>query len=143
MLTLIQGPAGSGKSAVAADMLEAGEVEVLLDVTAIWATLSGAVRGQDGKYPVRSEDDPALGAALYLQTVGARFALENGARVAVTTSRRGTEARWSEIARAAGVEINVRTVDPGRDVVAARLSDPETGVLSEPCSRALGRWYEV
>ena len=143
MLTLIQGPAGSGKSAVASDLLSAGELEVLFDVTAIWAAVSGARRGPDGKYPVRSEDDPALGAALYLQAAGARFALEQGLRAGVTTSRRGQEARWSEIARAAGVEINVREVDPGEDVVRARLSDPETGVLSGPCERAIGRWYEV
>ena len=74
--------------------------------------------------------------------MGARFALEQGARVGVTTSRRGTEARWTELARAAGVEINIREVDPGEDVVRARLSDPETGILSEPCSRAIGRWYQ-
>ena len=85
---------------------------------------------------------PRLAAALYLQAAGARFALENGARVGVTTSRRGTEARWAEIARAAGVEINVREVDPGQDVVRARLSDPETGVLSGPCSQAIDRWYK-
>ena len=65
--------------------------------------------------------------------MGARFALEQGARVGVTTSRRGTEARWAELARAAGVEINIREVDPGEAVVRARLSDPETGILSEPC----------
>ena len=47
------------------------------------------------------------------------------------------------MARAAGVEINVREVDPGEAVVRARLSDPETGVLSEPCNRAIGTWYEV
>ena len=143
MLVLIQGPAGSGKSAVANDMLSAGEVEVLLDTTALWATLSGARRGPNGRYPERAESDPSLAAALYLQTVGARFALEQGARVAVTTSRRGTEARWADVARAAGVEVNVRTVDPGEEVVRARLSDPETGILSEPCERAIGRWYQI
>ena len=34
-----------------------------------------------------------------------------------------------------------RIVDPGRAVVAARLSDPETGELSDECDSALGRWY--
>ena len=119
MLTLIQGPAGSGKSAVAADSLDAGEIEVLVDVTSIWAALSGARRGPDGRYPPRSEDDPALGAALYVQTVAARFALERGARVGVTTSRRGQVDRWADVARAAGVEFDVREVDPGEDVVRA------------------------
>ena len=143
MLTLIQGPAGSGKSAVAADSLAAGEIEVLVDVTSIWAALSGARRGPDGRYPPRSEDDPALGAALYLQAVAARFALEQGARVGVTTSRRDQVDRWADVARAAGVEFDVRTVDPGEDVVRARLSDPETGVLSGECDQAIGRWYQL
>ena len=115
----------------------------MVDVTSIWAALSGARRGPDGRYPPRSEDDPALGAALYLQAVAARFALEQGARVGVTTSRRGQVDRWAEVARAAGVDFNVRTVDPGRDVVTARLSDPETGILSGECDQAIGRWYQL
>lgn len=143
MLTLIQGPAGSGKSQVAADMLEAGEVDILADTTILWAAFSGARRGPNGRYPERAESDPSLAAALYAQTVVARFGLEQGHRVAVTSSRRGQEARWSEIARAAGQEISIREVDPGEAVVRARLSDPETGVLSGPCERAIGRWYQV
>ena len=142
MLTLLQGPAGSGKSQVAADMLEAGEVDILADTTMLWAAFSGARRGADGRYPERAESDPSLAAALYAQTVVARFGLEQGHRVAVTTSRRGTEARWAEVARAAGVQFNTRTVDPGRDIVVARLSDPETGVLSGPCAQAIDRWYK-
>ena len=34
-----------------------------------------------------------------------------------------------------------RIVDPGRNIVEARLSDPETGVLSSECDQAIGRWY--
>ena len=143
MLTLFEGPAGSGKSQVSAESLDAGEIELLFDVTAIWAALSGARRGPDGRYNPRSEDDPALAAALYVQAAGARFALEQGARVGVTTSRRDQVDRWQEVARAAGVDMSIRTVDPGRDIVTARLSDPETGILSEPCSRAIERWYQI
>ena len=61
----------------------------------------------------------------------------------MTTSRRGQVDRWSDVARAAGVEFDVRTVDPGEDVVRARLSDPETGVLSGECDQAIGRWYQL
>ena len=141
MLTLIAGPAGSGKSAVAADMLEAGEIEVLADTTALWVALSGVVRGPDGKFPVRTVDDPALAAALYLQATAARFALSSGARVGVTTSRRGQQSRWAQMAQEAGVEFNVRTIDPGEDVVRARLADDD-GNLSAECARAIGRWYQ-
>ena len=141
MLTLIQGPAGSGKSAVAAESLAAGEIEVLADTTALWVALSGVVRGPDGRYPVRDESDPALASALYLQAVAARFALSRGARVGVTTSRRGQESRWAQMAQEAGVEFNVRTVEPPEDVVRARLADDD-GNLSSECERALSRWYQ-
>lgn len=140
MLTLVQGPAGSGKSQVAAEMLEAGEVEVLSDVTSLWIALSGVTRGADGRYPVRSDQDPALIVALYVQAVAVRRALEAGAAVAVTTSRRGQAARWQEVAEAVGAAFNVRTVDPGEQVVRARLADAD-GVVSPECERAVGRWY--
>ena len=40
MLTLIQGPAGGAKSQVAAELLAAGDIDVLADVTALWVALS-------------------------------------------------------------------------------------------------------
>lgn len=139
---LIQGPAGGAKSQVAAEMLEAGEVQVLADTTALWVALSGVTRGLDGRYPVRDDDDPALAVALYVQTVAVRRGLEDGADVAVTTSRRGQEARWQRLADGAGTRFVVRTVDPGQDVVRARLADPD-GTLSDPCAKAIARWYRA
>ena len=45
MLTLLQGPAGSGKSGVAAEMLEAGVIDLLADLTMLWVALfRGATR---------------------------------------------------------------------------------------------------
>ena len=141
MLTLIQGPAGGAKSQLANELLAARELDLLADVTALWAALSGATRGADGKYPIRSSTDPALAAARYTQAVAARFALEAGNRVGVTTSRRGQVARWAALAAEAGTTVSVRTVDPGEAVVRARLADAATGVLSPECSIAIGRWY--
>ena len=40
-----------------------------------------------------------------------------------------------------GAGATERIVDPGRNIVEARLSDPETGVLSSECDSAIGRWY--
>ena len=140
MLVLLQGPAGSGKSQVAAEMLDGGEVEVLADASRLWVALSGVERGADGRYPVREDDDPALGTARYLQAVAVRHGLEGGADVAVTTSRRGQETRWQRLADDAETEFIVREIDPGKDVVAARLAEPD-GELSEPCARAIRRWY--
>ena len=140
-LVLIQGPAGSGKSQLAAEMQEFGEFRVYSDITSLWAALCGAVRGPDGKYPERQDDDPCLEIARYLQTVAARRALQDGVDVGVTTSRRGQELRWQQLADEAGGSFSVRTVDPGRRVVEARLSDDD-GQLSAACDRAIRRWYD-
>ena len=97
-LHLIEGPAGSGKSQLARDMLDAGEVDLLADTTALWAAVGSYERGADGKYPVREDNDPALRVALYLQATAAAFALREGYNVAVTTSQRDQGSRWQEIA---------------------------------------------
>lgn len=138
-LTLVQGPAGAGKSQHTAAMLEAGEAQIVSDVTALWAALSGAERDSEGRYPVRADDDPALAVARYVQAVAVRAGLEEGADVAVTTSRRGQEERWQRAADDAGADFRVTTIDPGESVVRARLS--VDGALSEPCRRAISRWY--
>ena len=139
-LHLVQGPAGSGKSQTVAEMVEAGEVEVVADTTRLWVALGLYERGPDGRYPVRADDDPVLAVALYAQGVAVRRGLDEGTEVAVTTSRRGQETRWRLVAEAAGTRLKVRTVDPGEDVVRARLAEPD-GTLSAACERAIGRWY--
>ena len=141
MLTLVAGPAGGGKSQLVAELLEAGEIDIAADTTAIWAAVGGHERGPDGKYPVRDETDPALHTARYLQATAAAFALREGFRVAVTTSRRDQAPRWAELASKHDSDFSIRTVDPGRDVVVARLIDPATGELSADCEQAIGRWY--
>ena len=141
-LTLIEGPAGGGKSELVAELLEAGEVDVAADVTQLWAATGGYQRDPvTGKYPVRREDDPALAVARYTQTAAAAFALREGYKVAVTTSQRDKVERWAALAGREGADFSIRTVDPGRDVVVSRLIDPATGELSADCEQAIGRWY--
>ena len=141
-LTLIQGPAGGGKSAVSRDLLESGEVQVVADVTGLWSVLSGAQRDPEtGRYPERRDDDPALSTARYVQVAAVRHGLREGFDVGATTSRRDQVDRWQGIAAGEDAAFRLRTVDPGLDVVTARLADPATGVLSEACGQALGRWF--
>ena len=140
-LTLIQGPAGGGKSQIAADLLAAGGIDLLADITQLWVALSGVERDAEGRYPEREDDDPALESARYMQSVLVRFALSLGANVAVTTSRRDQEERWQRAAEEADTEFEVRTVDPGEDVVRGRLTGPD-GQLSAACDRAIRRWYD-
>lgn len=136
MLFLLEGPAGSGKSQLARDMKRAGQVDLLADTTRLWA----AVGDYDRPYPVRDDDDPALGAALYLQTIIVGYALDRSLRVAVTTSRRGQIDRWAGIAAEHGAGFSLATVDPGIEVVRARLAEPD-GSLSNDCAKAISRWY--
>ena len=139
VLHLVEGPAGGGKSQHVAELVEAGTVQVVADVTALWVALSGVTRGPDGRYPVREDDDPALHTARYLQAVAVRHALEQGADVAVTTSQRGQAGRWRHVSTRYTLEVS--TVDPGREVVRQRLALPETGELSPECQQAIDRWF--
>lgn len=142
MLTLIEGPAGGGKSEVLRELLAAGEVDVAADITAMWTAVGGYERDPaTGKYPVRAENDPALHMARYLQTVAAGFALREGYKIAVTTSQRDRVERWRSVANRHDSPLSVRTVDPGREIVEARLADPVTGELSDECEAAIARWY--
>lgn len=137
-LFLLQGPAGGGKSQLAAAMLDAGEIQILADLTGLWAALGGHSR----PYPVRLDTDPALAIARYLQAVAVRQSLAEGFDVAATTSQYGQEERWRQLADDAGTDFAVRTVDPGRAVVIDRLSDA-SGVLSDACETAISRWYDA
>ena len=141
-LFLIQGPAGAGKSQVVDEMLEAGEVDLVADSTLLWVAVSGVRRGPDGRYPVRPLTDPSKLTALYLKTVTARFGLSEGFSVAVTASARNIEEKWRQVADVFAASLRVRTVDPGEDVVRARLSEPD-GKLSDPCAKAIRRWHGV
>ena len=142
MLVLVSGPAGSNKSSYVQEMLDAGEVDVVLDVTQVWAATTGAQRGPDGKFPERDADDPGLHLARYVQTVGAAFALRQGYRTAVTTSQAGQVGRWAAMAAEHGAEFSSRVIDPGEDVVRKRLAGPD-GTLSDECEQALSRWFQT
>lgn len=142
MLVLIEGPAGGGKSDLARELLESGEVDLLADVTELWAATGGYTRGPDGKYPVRTEPDPALSMGRFLQYVAVGFALREGYKILATTSQRDQTEKWQAVANRYNAPLSVRTVDPGREVVEARLRDPVTGELDPECESALSRWYK-
>ena len=157
LLTLLEGPGGSGKSADARAMLETGEAQILADLTLIWAAIRGLLRDPEtGRYPVRDDDDPAVRTAVYLRAATVRNGLENGRNVVVTSGTPATAPYWQGIvADVADASMRVRTVDPGEAEVTRRLlrfdnpgDDPETsrrrraqGRLSRQCQRTVDRWY--
>ena len=142
-LLLLRGPAGAGKSQVAAGKLDQGEADVWADFTRLHTALSGVERGPDGRYPVREAGDPLVPLAAYLKVVVIRQGLARGFRVVTTTSSadEGEVERARELATEAGAALDVQTVDPGEAVVRARLADAATGALSPECEVALSRWY--
>ena len=140
-LIRLSGPAGAGKSQRARRMLRAGDADLLVDFTAIWAALGGHERDAEGKYPVRADDDPLLPLVHAARALVTAEALRRGFRVLRTSSSSTDADRDRARAKRYGAEYREITVDPGESVIRARLSDPETGRLSAACSSAMGRWY--
>ena len=139
---LISGPAGSSKSAIARQQLEdwqaEGRLAVAADFQALYAALTLAVRGPDGRFPLR--DDRLLSVTEYIRSVLVRTATERGISVVLTNSDGDPDRRQDLLARI-GAPAAERIVDPGEQTVRARLSDPVTGELSSDCQQAIARWY--
>ena len=136
---LISGPAGAAKSAIARQLLaEHNGPAVAADFQAIVAALLLLERGTDGRYPVRPEW--VLPLAEYVRRAVVTGAINRDLAVIATNSD-GSTARRRFLLEQLGPSAVERIVDPGRDVVAARLAAPATGELSPECDAAINRWY--
>ena len=136
---LLSGPAGAGKSQLARELREEStEPTVLADFQSLYAALTGDTRGPDGRYPLR--DERLLPATEYLRRAVIGAAVSRGLRVVATNSD-GDPDRRAFLLGELGEGAEERLIDPGREVVAARLSDPATGELSDECALAMDRWY--
>ena len=135
---LISGPAGADKSAVSRDILRsATEPVIQADFQSVVVALLGLERGPDGRYPVRPSWILGLAEAVRQSIIDA--ANEREIAVVVTNSD-GDSTRRRFLLQRLGDGAIERVIDPGVDVVRARLSD-ESGELSDPCSSAISRWY--
>lgn len=139
-LIRIAGPVAGGKSQVAQEMISAGEADLIADTSSVWAAIGAKVRGPDGRYPVRDDDDLLLPLALYLKITVARQGLERDLRVVKTSSTPTDLPRDRALASEFGASFREIVVDPGEDVVRDRLRG-EDGDVSEACEQALGHWY--
>ena len=136
---LLSGPAGAAKSALARQLLaEHSGLAVAADFQSIYAALLLLERGPDGRYPLR--DDRLLGITEYLRRAALSAARAREIDVVATNSD-GDPERRAFLLRELGPGASERVVDPGRQVVAARLAEPSTGKLSGQCGAAIGRWY--
>ena len=136
---LLSGPAGAAKSALARRLLRDGaELAAIADFQAVYAALTGVERGPDGRFPLR--DNRLLPLTEYVRRAIISGAVTRDIDVIATNSD-GDPERRALLLAALGSGAVERIVDPGREIVAARLADPETGELSEECGAAINRWY--
>ena len=136
---LLSGPAGAGKSQIAARLAEeADRPTVVADFQAITVAVLGHQRRPDGSYPKR----PAWALPLieHVRRTVIDAAVEREFDVIATNSD-GSPDRRAFLLRRMGPDSTERVVDPGREVVEARLTDAATGVLDPECGAAIGRWY--
>ena len=132
----VAGPTGSGKSQLIAAERRPGDV--LIDFTLLWAAMTGATRGEDGRYPVREDDDPSLPlvSAAYWFTLSEAVRRELSGFV--TSASRANVARLERIT---GRKARVVDVKPGP--LLARLSevDDDGDYLDGQCVSAVRRWW--
>ena len=136
---LLSGPAGSGKSQLSRDLIrEATEPTVQADFQSIVVALLALVRGPDGKFPVRPTW--VLPLAEYVRQAVITGAQAREIFTIITNSDGSAQRRNALLARLGPGSVE-RVVDPGFDVVRARLADEISGELSDDCAGAISRWY--
>ena len=136
---LLSGPAGAAKSALARRLLvESPELAIIADFQLVYRALTDVERDRGGRYPLR--DDRLLPLTEYVRRAIISGAVTREINVIATNSD-GSPERRQFLLDQLGPGATERIVDPGRTIVAARLSDPETGELSGECDAAIGRWY--
>ena len=100
--------------------------------------MSGDVRDDNGNYPERDPDLLPLVERERQRIIRDAVEAEIGI---VGTNSDGAQERREYLLGLLGPGATEELVDPGIDIVTARLSDPATGSLSDSCSSAISRWY--
>ena len=111
---------------------------VLADFQSVYVSLSGDVRDDNGDYPERDPNLLPLAERERQRIIRDAVEMEIGV---VATSSDGAQARREYLLGILGPGAVEEIVDPGLDIVTARLSNPATGSLSDSCSSAISRWY--
>lgn len=136
---LLSGPAGAGKSQMARRLIaEADRPMVAADFQSIVVALLQLRRGPDGRYPIRPEWVLPMAEHIRREVIDAAVARDIDV---VATNSDGDPDRRGALLKRLGPGATERIVDPGEDVVKARLADAETGELEPECAAAIGRWH--
>ena len=127
---LLSGPAGSGESQAARELLRTGKVDLAADFQSILAALLLLERDPvTGRYPQRDRAaEKLIPLAQAVRSTIIAEARERGLAVVATNSNGSPGQRQRLIAELGGA--SERIIDPGREVVEQRLADPVTGQLS-------------
>ncbi len=139
---LLTGPAGSGKSQAARELLRTGKVDVVADFQSVLAACLLLERDPNtGRFPPRDRAaERLIPLAASIKSAIVSEARARGLTVAATISNGSPAQRHSLIAELGGA--SERIIDPGRLVVEQRLADPVTGQLSSQCREAIARYYD-
>ena len=136
---LLSGPAGAAKSALARRLLaDRPDLRVAVDFQAIVAALLLLERDRDGRYPDRP--DWILPLAEYVRRAAITGAVQRDLGLIATNSDGDQDRRQFLLAKL-GEGATEQIVDPGEEIVRARLADPMDGALSPECDGAIRRWY--
>ena len=148
-LVLVQGPPGSGKSQRVREYLEDDPNAVHVSITPIWVMLRDIKRGDNGRYPIRKDDDVTvrngLNAKLQESIVREALADPGVSNVYVESGTRGREGKWAKVVEEVSAATNTKikfhteTHEVSIEVAAGRLE--VDGNLSDECREALGRWF--
>ena len=114
MPTLLSGPAGAGKSALARQLLaDLGGAGVVVDFQAIYAAMLLLLRDDDGRYPERNASQSHLLAlAEYVRRAMIGGALEMDIEIIATNSD-GSPTRRAYLLGLLGPGATERVIDPG------------------------------
>ena len=136
---LLSGPAGGAKSQEAIQLIkDATGPTIAADFQSIVVALLQLRRGPDGRYPVRPEW--ILPLTEYVRQAAVEGAINRDIDVILTNSD-GSPERRDYLLKKLGPGSTEQILDPGEEVVRARLSNSKTGKLSRECGKAIGRWY--
>ena len=111
---------------------------VIADFQSVYVALSGDGRDDNGAYPDRDPDLLPLVERERQRIIRDAVGTEIGV---VATNSDGAQVRRDYLLSLLGPDALEEIIDPGLDVVTARLSDPATGQLSPSCLSAVSRWY--
>ena len=136
---LLSGPAGGAKSQHAIELIKNGSgPTIAADFQSLVVAMLQLRRGPDGRFPVRPEW--ILPLAEYTRAAMVVGAINREIDVIFTNSD-GNPERRDFLLKKLGPASREVIIDPGEDIVKARLADSITGELEPECSRAISRWY--